>query len=537
MRRQSVFEMVHQVIADSQEKLEKTAAEETGNTAVGEQNKPEAPRKDETKEKDSSFESHLKIAAQCEFLASNFHMVEDARPPTEKLAELIATQEALLKSAEELHIPGPALGAYGAGGGQVPNEPNMTPGGNPFVGGDTGQATPANIPPTMTAPSEKPNPLDAPTAMPTNYDMMMPDQPENVLKQSSAKAEAILARFAQDGLIPAEKLASFKKKEALLGPIAAGLAGAHEAGEGNRARGTLYGLGGGALVGIPAATLGALVGVPLGPVGVAGGALVGQTVGGAIGGHLGGRLAREHAQEKKASGIPPAFAKVLMKKFAEDAIFPANIQSGSEPLLQRAPGVPPVQNQGSEAGELTPRETAPTTGQGAGRQFLDSVESAIGYTKRDAKAPQKAALSEVLTEPALSAAHDNVLQKSLDNASEAGVKISAARTLLKKIAASSPEAKRQLFAMIKAAEAGEPIPPPGQELAGAAHALAATPPPVSDEAMAAAAAGVTTDQLAMAQHMMAAQASESAAAAPPAPMASPEGVAGAAPAEAAPVQA
>jgi hypothetical protein len=261
--------------------------------------------------------------------------------------------------------------------------------------------------------------------------------------------------------------------------------------------------------------------------------------------YQGGRRKAEELSESKkkhSSAVPASFAKVLLSKFAEDALNPAKIHGGDTPELQSIPGVPSSHMQGSTVGELTPRETAPSTGQGAGRGLIESIEAAMNYTKGQAKAPQKAALSEVLTEPALSAAHDNVLQRSLDNTSEAGVKISAARReMLKKLAASSPAAKKQLMAMIKAAENGEPIPPPGQELAGAAQAVAPQVPPVSDAALQAASEGVTPDQLVAAQHVIAEQAAQAAlaahAAATPAVGVAPAGAEGVPVAEAAPAQA
>jgi hypothetical protein len=71
-----------------------------------------------------------------------------------------------------------------------------------------------------------------------------------------------------------------------------------------------------------------------------------------------------------------------------------------------------------------------------GRQMIASNAAPKAATKREAKAPQKKALSEVLTEPAMSAAHDSKVNENLRNASKGGVKIAAAvaKTYLAKIA-------------------------------------------------------------------------------------------------------
>ena len=232
-------------------------------------------------------------------------------------------------------------------------------------------------------------------------------------------------------------------------------------------------------------------------------------------------------KEASATGIPERFAKVLMSKFADidghDEMDEGNVSGSTTPVLQAVPGVPPAQSQGSETGQMTPRETAPTTEQGRGRELISSNEAAINFTKGEAKQPQKDALKEILDQPALSAAHDKTLELALDNTSVAGVKISAARSLLKKVAASSPQARRELAALIKAAEEGLPMPPPGENLAGASDALA-TEAPVSDEALQAAASGVTTDELAKAQVMLASQAEASSAMAGPPGGMPPEGM-------------
>jgi hypothetical protein len=74
------------------------------------------------------------------------------------------------------------------------------------------------------------------------------------------------------------------------------------------------------------------------------------------------------------------------------------------------------------------------------RCLVGSNEAAINYQKREAKAPVKAQLAKVLTEPALSAAHDRTLEQAFDNTGKAGVKIAssvramAARAVIEKLA-------------------------------------------------------------------------------------------------------
>lgn len=242
-----------------------------------------------------------------------------------------------------------------------------------------------------------------------------------------------------------------------------------------------------------------------------------------------------------ASNTPPDTFLAFMRlrgddtviKIAEDAIYPAQISAGTTPELQQVPGVPSALNQGSEAGELTPRETAPNTGEGAGRELLSSNEAAINATKGKAKGQNKPPLAEVLTEPALSAAHDKVLQESLDNTSSAGVKISAAKEALRKFAELSTANARMVAALAKLAEEGE-LPPgalPPEAAAGVVPPEAAAggippeagaeglPPELgaggeapSEEALEAAHAGVTPEELEMAELLLAAQEEESAAA-------------------------
>jgi hypothetical protein len=71
-----------------------------------------------------------------------------------------------------------------------------------------------------------------------------------------------------------------------------------------------------------------------------------------------------------------------------------------------------------------------------GRQLIANNQAPVSATKREAKAPRKAELAQVLTEPALTKSTDSKVQDNLRNASKGGVKIAeAAKEALQKIAA------------------------------------------------------------------------------------------------------
>lgn len=542
----TVFEMVHEVLADSEatsQSMQKQASAEDGGALA---NEPVKVASDDEGEVDQG--TITKIADACEYLAENLHTLTDDRTSVEKMAEYMSVQAALQKSAEEIPV-NPTLDSGIAPGGPqsaMASGANTQSGDNPAEAGQQGEATPAAQVPKTTEPSESPNQQDAANAMETNKEMMMAEQPEDVLKQSAD----VLDKFVANGWITPEAAVAAMEKDA----------GARETYKLLRKG---YGAGStglGKRVGGEASRLTALKETAKRHKGTA--ALVGGATLTAGAYAYGKNKAKVRAAQdpskpgaetasgkslKKAAGLEsvPASLRAAFTKAAEDAINPAQISGGTAPLLQSVAGSPSALNQGSEVGEAVPRETAPTSGQGGGRQFVSSNEAAINYTKGQAKGPQKGALGEVLAEPALSAAHDKTLQQSLSNASDAGVKISATREMLKKIAASSPEAGTQLQDLIKAAMAGEPMPAPGEEVAGAAQAIAA-PALVSDEALAAASEGVTTDELAAAQKLMASQAAAASsgeaaaaeqAAAAPAPEAAPAAALVAPPAQPAPAQA
>lgn len=76
----------------------------------------------------------------------------------------------------------------------------------------------------------------------------------------------------------------------------------------------------------------------------------------------------------------------------------------------------------------------PSGGTNSARSMIESNTAATNAKKVQAKAPQKKLMSEVLTEPMQSKAHDSKVSENLRNAAKGGVKIAAARELLKKVA-------------------------------------------------------------------------------------------------------
>lgn len=135
-------------------------------------------------------------------------------------------------------------------------------------------------------------------------------------------------------------------------------------------------------------------------------------------------------------------AAALLKKTA------ASKQVARVLKLIKQADVPP---QATEAEQGVPALPGPAASQ---EKLIDSIDAAINYTKRDAKAEPKERMGEVLDEPAQKKTTDTVLQNNLSNTSEAGTKISsvkvaAARAYLKKVAEAgcssdaSPEAKEK----------------------------------------------------------------------------------------------
>lgn len=85
-------------------------------------------------------------------------------------------------------------------------------------------------------------------------------------------------------------------------------------------------------------------------------------------------------------------------------------------------------------GETLDDKSAPVPSN-PGRQLISSNKAVTDATRAQAKAPRKAELAQVLTEPAMTRSTDSKVHENLRNASKGGVKIAAAKVLLEKIAA------------------------------------------------------------------------------------------------------
>lgn len=117
----------------------------------------------------------------------------------------------------------------------------------------------------------------------------------------------------------------------------------------------------------------------------------------------------------KTAGVDSRLVDGLLAatKLAEDAINPAHISAGA--------AVPPDTSASGEAGG------APAGGKPQGATgLIASNEAATNYTKGQAKAQPKSEMAKVITEPALSAAHDKTLSMAFTHTGQAGVKISSA---------------------------------------------------------------------------------------------------------------
>jgi hypothetical protein len=467
--KQSVFEMVHQVLGDAKEKQASSRGVEKRAAAPQPSPKPAGGLTDEY---------FGKLASACDHLATNLHLIDHTRTPQEKLAEYAAISQALQKrafeggdkvhqttEAESESIPPTSVTTDDSGtgvgsGNAIPSMPATTPG-TSMDAGESGEASGQNQPPKTVTPNEKPNANDPPNALETNQGMMMPSQPDDLLNQpggdeASGKVASARVRRILDK-VAGRDVQQFQTKAAAA------------------------------------------------------------------------KRARVLMMKAAQSGIPLDTAASLIMKFAGDEEDPAQISAGTDPLLQSEPGQPSVLSQGAEAGSNTPRGSAPTSGEGAGRDLLSSNESAINATKREAKQQNKGALSDLLTEPMHSSEHDHTLQESLDNTSSAGVKISAARELLKKVALASPEFRQRVAMLVKrAAESEDPTgkgedkapttPPAAEPVAEAPPAeVAAEPAPETgmEAALAAVLAGVTPEDLAAAEALLASGDAGGEAAMPP----------------------
>lgn len=320
-------------------------------------------------------------------------------------------------------------------------------GGSPPGPGQQGKATPANTPPTHTG-TQKSTAAGPSTQVPNTINEPPGGGGTQQTAMPSGKGKTAEAVYAGN-LEVLKKVADVTPGQAAAlgllsgggGNIAGGVGAYHGARDAEE-----YGLtpNEGALRGGIGATLGSAVGSPLGAAGgglagaglggLAGagigaltgnagaGAGVGAGIGGALGA-LGGGIKGGIAGGKKGYGmamgdkvVEASAPQTLVDAFlatikqAEDAINPAQISAG-----------PAVEPDASQSGQGTP----PTPN---GSQMVGSNESAINYTKQQAKAEPKRDMSAYVSEPALASAHDNTLQQAFSHTGEAGVKMSSAET-------------------------------------------------------------------------------------------------------------
>jgi hypothetical protein len=128
------------------------------------------------------------------------------------------------------------------------------------------------------------------------------------------------------------------------------------------------------------------------------------------------KAAAKPAPKAAAKPAPAVKGKAPIKhlrKMAEDAINPSHIEAGKDN--------PP---DFSESGKDVPRQPSDVSSQA--RSMLGSNQSAIDFTKQQAKADPKSDVDQILEQPALTRAGDSVLHKVLTHTGEAGVKISSA---------------------------------------------------------------------------------------------------------------
>lgn len=301
--------------------------------------------------------------------------------------------------------------------------------------GEQGSATSAHQvpkdPPMQKAPAAKGDPS---TGLKTNIDMKHSEQPTDPMHNEKAKisSEQNLERLSKVG--QGKKAEAEKDAFGLGTPMGAMRAGTSGlTGAGRRAA------GGAAKALSPAQALageaaGHLKAIPWGPEINPGHAAMQSLHQTAMGG-------------AKAASAPISAIRAAFNKVAEDAINPAQISAGA--------AVPPDAS-ASEQG--VPSQPSDVKSQMA---LVGSNQAAINYTKGQAKADPKKDVNKVLTEPALSAAHDKTLQQAFVNTGKAGVKISsaekmagdvtkiaAARALLSKLAAEVAGKKKEKESML-----------------------------------------------------------------------------------------
>lgn len=460
----TLFEMVKEVLDDSREKLAEEHSSEEETTS---KKKDKPSEKEEVKAKAETSEGEAeKVAQWCDYLAENLHTVVDDRSPQEKLAEYATIQEYLFKQGES-HALDSGIGPGGPASAMKTEEADAS--GTSLDAGESGQATSGKIPPKVVEPNEKPTDASAANALETNLESKV----------------AHIVNLFNGGYLTEEAAEDLLSKEAGTPMDFARLL---KANPNSKELDTIHSQW------------------------IAGGkSIKSMSFGDQV---LAIKALRSGQGQKVASVRQEQLAQAMINKFAADAENPASISAGETPLLQSAVGANSAQMQGTEAGEQVPSEM----GSDAGRELISSNESAQDATKQQAKTRTvKSDMGGLLAEPVMSASHDQVLNKSLENASSAGVKIAATRELLKQWAESSPENQAKLAYAIKLAQppmappGAPPMGSPGIPPPGATPQVEAGMPTVSDEALAAAAEGVTPEEVATAQAILGSQGVASAA--------------------------
>lgn len=116
----------------------------------------------------------------------------------------------------------------------------------------------------------------------------------------------------------------------------------------------------------------------------------------------------------------------VLAKMAEDAINPAQISGGAA----SAQGADAPDGVSAAQEGPVPPQPADATRQ---ESMIATNQAAIDYKKRQAKAQPKKELGHLIDEPALSAAHDKVLDKAWVHTDQAGAKIAQAKTASAKL--------------------------------------------------------------------------------------------------------
>lgn len=154
------------------------------------------------------------------------------------------------------------------------------------------------------------------------------------------------------------------------------------------------------------------------------------------------QVSNDHAQTPGGKGAkqpPNILRKTAGQSVRERIASAAEAARGGEKTAAQALAekIATVENGGeSRQGGEQLSNTAPIPS-APGRNLVQNKDGIKNVTKRDAKAPRKAELAQVLTEPAMTRSTDKKVHENLRNAAKGGVKIAAAaaaKAYLQKIA-------------------------------------------------------------------------------------------------------